>query len=160
MLQSWEHSRGLLDYFKKRVLRIYPAFLCVAFVCAMVVGPLATPSVSHYVAALHPYRLLGRTLLLQEIELPLVFLRNPLRGWANALTWTVGWEGFCYPRRAVARPPWGLPSPLALDTFTGSFGRCILKLQSGDYFSLARSVELFGGPNYGVLRLTAFFSLE
>ncbi len=74
VLQSWEHSRGLFDYFKKRVLRIYPVFLCVAFVCAVVFGPLATPSVSQYVAAVDPYRLLGRTLLLQEIELPLVFL--------------------------------------------------------------------------------------
>ncbi len=64
------------------------------------------------------------------------------------------------PRRAVARPPWGLPSPLALDTPTGSFGRCMLKAAIRRLLSLARSVELFGGPNYGVLRLTAFFSLE
>src|SRR5205085_4562125 len=38
--QSWDNSRGLGDYLRKRAARIYPGFLAAALVCALIAGPL------------------------------------------------------------------------------------------------------------------------
>ena len=50
---SFLRSRGVLDYFKKRALRIYPGFLMATAVCLLIVGPLATPHVGHYFRSVH-----------------------------------------------------------------------------------------------------------
>src|SRR5438045_357316 len=42
VLQSWSYSRNYFDFLKKRVLRIYPAFVAVCLACAFVFGPLGT----------------------------------------------------------------------------------------------------------------------
>lgn len=51
--RSWLTSRGTGDYLKKRVLRIYPAFLVAGLFCALVVGPIGSGNVAHYLRAIH-----------------------------------------------------------------------------------------------------------
>ena len=48
VLQSWLRSEGLIDYLRKRVLRIYPGFVAATLVCAFVIGPLAAANVGAY----------------------------------------------------------------------------------------------------------------
>jgi peptidoglycan/LPS O-acetylase OafA/YrhL len=49
---SWQRSKGLVDYLRRRILRIYPGFVVAALVCLLVVGPWAAPTVAGYFSEL------------------------------------------------------------------------------------------------------------
>lgn len=96
---SWLRSKSMLDYFAKRVLRIYPAFivamgfsaasiwLCCPEFRAVVVNPLGWV-----------WELLKDLLLLSSnsISWPCVFSRNPCPMLGNASLWSIPVEFRCY----------------------------------------------------------------
>ncbi len=97
--QSWQRSKGVGDYLKKRVLRIYPGFLVTVALCGLVVGPLGADSFAAYWHTFHPVRFLYNTAQLQFV-LPPVFTHLAYHS-ANGSLWTIRNEFLCYLMVAV-----------------------------------------------------------
>ena len=84
------------EYVKKRFVRIYPCFLLVLLVSALVMGPLVTSySVSEYFTSAQTYKYLCYAVLLPVYELPGVFVGNPTN-LVNGSLWTIILECICY----------------------------------------------------------------
>lgn len=90
--QSWLRTPQMLDYFKKRVLRIYPGWTAALLVCVLVVAPLLRP---HHELALHDWGTYG---FLSQLLLRNMGLLKPLpgAGLPDGSTWTVPFEILCY----------------------------------------------------------------
>ncbi len=98
---SWLRSRGLGDYLKRRVLRIYPGFIvCLAF-CVFVVGPLSGVDLKAYFTSAQTYAFFRPLILGPLGVLPGVFADAPWPGVANVPLWTIRFEFACYLLLAV-----------------------------------------------------------
>jgi len=109
---SWLHSRGLADYAKKRLLRIYPGLIAALLFCALVVGPLGGADMTSYFHNASIFRLFGPLLLMPNGYLPGVFThlahptfiarsgevltRMPRMREVDGPVWTIRFEIFCY----------------------------------------------------------------
>lgn len=93
--RSWLKSRGLLDYLRKRVWRIYPGYLTAVAVDILLIGPLAAGSVAGYFSELRPIGALVTALLLSGIVAPRVFQEQP-SPYMNGSLWTIPYEFLCY----------------------------------------------------------------
>ena len=93
---SWLHSRGLLDYLKRRTLRIYPGFIVCLALCVFVVGPLAGADLRTYFHAGQTYTFFRPLILGPVGSLPGVFTHNPWPGDVNIPIWTIRFEFLCY----------------------------------------------------------------
>ena len=93
---SAERSRGIGSYLKKRVARIYPAFIVSAVVMALVVLPVAggTFAEAHWPARLMDFVL--ETLRLREFHVQGAFAHNPYPGVLNGSVWSIQYEFWCY----------------------------------------------------------------
>ncbi len=102
IVQSWQRTPDLLDFLKKRVLRIYPGFLMASVVSAFIVGPLAANAV-HYFAQFNLPEFLKSAFLLQQPAIPPIFSGQT---WAmvNGPMWTIIYEFRCYLLVAI----WGI----------------------------------------------------
>ena len=93
---SWQRSKGLVDYLRRRILRIYPGFVVAALVCLLVVGPWAAPTVAGYFSELGLVRRLIGVATLSKIENVPTFLGNPVPRDVNGSLWTIRLEFECY----------------------------------------------------------------
>jgi len=93
--QSWLRSRGLLDYTKRRVLRIYPGFIVVLLLGMLVVGPLSGVNVHAYFHNSATYKYMTNVFL-TYCKLPGVFPTNPYPWESNGSLWTIRYEILCY----------------------------------------------------------------
>jgi len=93
---SAERSRTLGSFLRKRVSRIYPAFLVSAVLMALVVLPLARGAFAeaHWPAQLMDFAL--QTLRLQEFHVQGAFMANPFPGVLNGSVWSIQYEFWCY----------------------------------------------------------------
>ena len=97
--RSWIGSRGVGDYLKKRVLRIYPAFLVAGLFCALVVGPVGSENAAHYLGAVHWPRFAVDLLTLKFVlwRYGVLFPRFPASiANLNGSLWTIRIEFECY----------------------------------------------------------------
>lgn len=94
--RSWQHSTNFADFLKKRVLRIYPAFLIVVVFCVLFVGPLGAEDMSSYYGELEYHRLLTDSLKLGLMALPPTFEHNAFPNNVNGSLWTIRYEFICY----------------------------------------------------------------
>ncbi|MFY7954456.1 MAG: acyltransferase family protein, partial [Armatimonadaceae bacterium] len=93
---SWMRSRGIVDYLRRRILRIFPGFVVAALLCLLVVGPWAAPSVAGYFGQVDLVkRLIGVATSSKMEGLP-TFLNNPVKGDVNGSLWTIRIEFECY----------------------------------------------------------------
>lgn len=93
---SWVYSRGLLDYLKKRVLRIYPGLAGALLFCVFIVGPLGGADISSYFRNPQTYHFFKAILMADPAQyLPGVFTHNPWRD-VNGPLWTIRYEFGCY----------------------------------------------------------------
>ncbi|HEY1686836.1 MAG TPA: acyltransferase [Tepidisphaeraceae bacterium] len=93
---SWLRSKSTIDYFKKRVLRIYPGFIEAVLLCAFIVAPLSSPVIrSHFTAAVRPVSTLAQMFLLRFREPGFTFLSNPAPA-INGSLWSILYEFWCY----------------------------------------------------------------
>src|SRR5580658_9984831 len=86
---SAERSRGFGSFLKKRVARIYPAFVVSAVLVALVVLPLAG---GVFAEVSWPARLVDfvvQTLRLQEFHVQGAFARNPYPGVLDGSVWSI-----------------------------------------------------------------------
>lgn len=94
--QSWVRTPSIGLFLRKRVLRIFPAFIGVSLFCALVVGPLGAANLHEYIHHFHPLGFLAYILLLVGPYLPPVFLTLPFAGQVDGSFWTLRYEFECY----------------------------------------------------------------
>jgi peptidoglycan/LPS O-acetylase OafA/YrhL len=94
--ESWRRSRTAGEYFRKRLLRIYPAFIADSLFCALVVGPLGADSVAAYFHQFRPIPFVGYMALLVGPFMPPIFLHLPLPNAVDGSFWTLRYEFWCY----------------------------------------------------------------
>lgn len=95
--KSYQKSTNTFSYFYSRFLRIYPALICLVLITLFIIGPLlTTDSLSAYFKNKHTYEyLINLSSLRKKLELPGVFINNPLRQ-VNGCLWTLPHEMLCY----------------------------------------------------------------
>ena len=93
---SAERSRTVGSFLRKRVARIYPAFLIAALLTAMLVVPL---SGGHFLYSDWPMRIgnfVWKSVWLTEFNYVGAFRSNPFPGVINGSTWSIPYEFWCY----------------------------------------------------------------
>ena len=93
---SWLHGKGLADYVKKRVLRIYPGYAAALLFSMFIIAPLSVASLSAYFHNNATYHYLYALALRKRTDLPGVFPNVPLAGLDNGSLWTILYEARCY----------------------------------------------------------------
>jgi len=90
---SYERSKSTLDYFIKRIRRIYPAYLFVVLICALTATALSeVPPNRYFSSDLVKYLLANLSFLnMLHPELPGVFTDNHVRA-VNGALWSIRFE--------------------------------------------------------------------
>ena len=107
ILHSYLRSRSLLDYLKKRFLRIHPAFIVANIICFFVVVPLVTHFPGDVYSPANLLYTLRRGILLRPVEFDSAFATNPYTipdyldpahrfSVINGSMWTIPYEFRCY----------------------------------------------------------------
>jgi len=98
--QSFIRKQTLADYFRSRILRIFPALIVMILLIVFVAGPLLTTlSVREYFYSNETYRYLTMMYVFNDSEvqnLPGVFEKNPFHDTINGSLWTIRYELTCY----------------------------------------------------------------
>ncbi len=96
IVQSWQRNPALLDFLRKRVLRIYPGFIVALIVSVFVAGPLgASVSLPDYLRQVSIPKFIGQLVLLRVPTSPPVFQGQPY-ALVNNSVWTIQHEFRCY----------------------------------------------------------------
>ena len=88
-------SRGFIDFLKKRVQRIYPAFVLNSFLTLLIVIPLAGGHLSGSLVPGIAYWFM-QVLRLQEFQTVHSFASNPFPIVVNGSVWSISYEFWCY----------------------------------------------------------------
>ena len=103
ILLSWEKRDNLWYFLKKRILRIYPAFIVVSLVCLFLFAPFGTSDFFQPIGYWKLYfqsidwKLIPQNiLLLNEPKAPWVFKNAPVSNTLNLPIWTIKFEFICY----------------------------------------------------------------
>ena len=86
-----------IEYFKARILRIFPALIVVVLLSTFVLGPLVTTySTGEYFRNQGVYKYLLNAILIPQHDLPGVFVDNISVSTVNGSLWTLSIEFLCY----------------------------------------------------------------
>ena len=92
--QSWLNSKSSGDYFRKRILRIYPGYIVCALLCLFLIGPLAVGSgIRYFHTALWQKSLFSLPFLSPLDVHPFALAPVPS---VNSSLWTIAIEFACY----------------------------------------------------------------
>src|SRR4051794_40740119 len=80
-------SAGWIDFLRRRVLRVYPAFVVASVISAFVAAPLGAANPAAYVNSLDVGRFLVDVAQLNKLSIPPSFLANPFPGPINGSLW-------------------------------------------------------------------------
>jgi len=92
--QSWQRSPRILKFLKRRICRIYPAFMVTAILSAIIVVPMAAERATYYRTP--PVGFMLDTLRLRVFDSAPVFVHNPFPMSLNGSLWSVQYEFWCY----------------------------------------------------------------
>lgn len=95
IVQSWERTPRIGDFFNKRIRRIYPAFLVASVLSIFLVGAVASPNAAVYFSDINVRLVLANLLQLRPPETPTTFVGMPYPGVNNAM-WSIAYEFRCY----------------------------------------------------------------
>lgn len=95
---SLERSSSVLEFARRRVLRIYPALVVVCLLCVLVLGPLMTtlPLAEYGSSRMTWDYLRNASAVSIRFQLPGVIAGNPLPGVLNGSLWSLPYEISCY----------------------------------------------------------------
>jgi peptidoglycan/LPS O-acetylase OafA/YrhL len=145
IVQSWMANPDLIEFLKKRVLRIYPAFIVASIVSAFIVGPLASES-TNYFSSFWYKGLIKSLFFLDQPNTPPVFPGTPYAA-VNGSMWTITYEFRCY-------------LLVLIFGMIGLFSKRVfwLTITAAILFALAmQKLELLAVPNNTFLRLASYF---
>src|SRR5262249_20215585 len=99
--QSYLRSRGLRDYLRRRIRRIYPGFLVAVLFTASVIGPLMAPNRPLYWEYFYINSFIYAALTLDGVVMPRVDSSRPGPAGSaineiNGSLWTIRCEFLCY----------------------------------------------------------------
>jgi peptidoglycan/LPS O-acetylase OafA/YrhL len=144
--QSFIRKETLKDYFRARILRIFPALIVMILLLVFVAGPLLTTlSATEYFNNKYTYRYLSMMYVFNNIEvqkLPGVFEKNPFHDTVNGSLWTIRYELVLY----IA-----LPAILLL------FTKRLLASLLLTIFIICISINSFSAPGYIILSIVTCF---
>ena len=98
--RSWQQAPLPNVFLRKRVMRLYPAFVVAFLVAVLVVGRIAAADPVHYYASLDLHALGADLLELKPPRTPPVFAGLPFP-WVDGAMWTIQFEFLCYLAVAV-----------------------------------------------------------
>lgn len=85
------------EFFKARIVRLFPSLFVVVFVCAFIMGPVVSElSVGEYLKNVQVYKYMLNSVLILQHSLPGVFVGNPYVDTVNGSLWTLPVEFLCY----------------------------------------------------------------
>lgn len=97
IVQSWENSANAWQYFKKRILRIYPGFIVVSFLCVFIIGPFGTADYfqpygywKEYYQKINYTSVILNAIFLEEVKVPWSFINIPMSNIINGSLWPTG----------------------------------------------------------------------
>jgi peptidoglycan/LPS O-acetylase OafA/YrhL len=93
---SYERSRSALSYLKKRVARIYPAFILLTLLTVGLILPLSHGRVTGATLSDKVLNVVGNTLILRSIGVDGAFPFNPAKWEVNGSLWSIAFEFWCY----------------------------------------------------------------
>jgi peptidoglycan/LPS O-acetylase OafA/YrhL len=93
---SYERSSSIFSFLKKRIVRIYPAFLVVTLVAALCVVPLGGGQLEGRGAVGKAALVIASIVRLKDVQSLGTFVNNPYPHVVNASLWTVSYEFLCY----------------------------------------------------------------
>ncbi|OUJ72741.1 hypothetical protein BXP70_17750 [Hymenobacter crusticola] len=162
--QSWTREPHYLRFLQKRVLRIYPGFVAVCLLEALLFGPLGRgwpPAFRAYWSEVGIRGFLFRTATLREPILPPTLLQLPIPNFLNASLWSISYEFVCYQLIALAAVlgAWTKPARI-LWLFLG-----LLVLNIGHYpvyqlYNVAGTLDPHLLPYYPALYAERLLTLE
>lgn len=94
--QSWTTSRGVLDFLRRRILRIYPGFLVASAFSVAVAATFGADSLARFAAEFPAGSALRSVVRLRQPTWPGAFPHNPYPGEINGSLWTISYEFGCY----------------------------------------------------------------
>jgi peptidoglycan/LPS O-acetylase OafA/YrhL len=93
---SWDRSRGLIDFLRRRVLRIFPGFLVAFFITSWLIAPFVVPRAPELFHAKKILESLGNAAALNAPNQSDAFASNPYPGALNVSLWSIHYEFGCY----------------------------------------------------------------
>lgn len=95
--KSGEHRPGFWNYWKARIIRIFPPLFVCVVLCTFVLGPLMTDlRMGVYLKTADTYKYLLNSVFWLHHELPGVFEQNIYNSTVNGSLWTLPVEFVCY----------------------------------------------------------------
>lgn len=144
---SAERSRTLADFIKKRVARIYPAFLAAAIFSLSIVVPLASVRFAESTAAGVVWNFVSNTLRLREFSFVHAFATNPYPNAINGSLWSVAYEFWCYVGVALLAGLGWLKRPaMVVGLFAASWLLSVLSIVRNWSFGGKVLGLIFGSP--------------
>ncbi len=93
---SWFRCRGVLDFLRKRVLRIHPGLIAATVFCVFIAAPAGAEDALQFIRHVHILRVMFDALTLRQIgTLPPTFLSHA-SDQLNGSLWTIRIEFECY----------------------------------------------------------------
>lgn len=94
--KSMEQKKTAVNFFKARILRIFPPLIFVV-ICSVIMGSFLTEyTFSEYWTSSGTWKYLCNGILVLQHNLPGVFLNNPYNSTVNGSLWTLPVEVLCY----------------------------------------------------------------
>jgi peptidoglycan/LPS O-acetylase OafA/YrhL len=93
---SWERSQKAGSFLRKRILRIFPAFICSSLFCALLAGPMGAANRADYWHALNLPKFFAYLVVFVSPVIPPTFQNLPLPFAVNNCFWTLRYEFECY----------------------------------------------------------------
>ena len=154
---SVERSPNLLEFARRRVLRIYPGLVAICLLCVLVLGPLLTmlPQAVYWHHGLTWSYLQTASAWIIQYPLPGVFTSNPLPMAVNGALWSLPYEISCYLALALLSL---LPGPLRFKTPLAAVGLAVVLLVRPSE-ALRGPFDLFLGLDYYHGKLGLLFAL-
>jgi peptidoglycan/LPS O-acetylase OafA/YrhL len=93
---SFERSKTVWSYLKKRICRIYPGFIVAMLLCAVLALPAGGGHLSAPTPALRVLDFIRQTVQLREFSYAGAFAANPMPNAVNGSIWSIPYEFWCY----------------------------------------------------------------